>query len=98
MRMMTGWTRNANITSLTSREVIFIPKYSGVLPDMRPTMKTVRTMNMTMYITPTPFPQGDAWVSILLNADSMTCGFNLDRDACDEPLVSTIVSPVKLYV
>src|SRR5947208_16869871 len=95
MRMMTGWTRNAIITSLTPRAVIFIPKYSGVRPDMRPTMKTVRTMNMTMYITPTPFPPGVAWISIPLNAESMTRGVKLDRDVAAEPLAAAVVRTVQ---
>src|SRR2546422_7726181 len=95
MRMMSGWTRNAIITSLTSLGVIFIPKYSGVRPDMRPTMKTVRTMNMTMYITPTPFPPGAAWISIPLKADSMTSGFSPDRDALREPVVTAVVTTVQ---
>src|SRR5437660_12424408 len=95
MRTMTGWTRNAIITSLTSRAVIFSPKYSGVLPDIRPTMKTVRMMNMTMYITPTPFPPGVAWINIPLKADSMTNGFNPDKDALTEPEVTAVVTTVQ---
>src|SRR5712691_5702961 len=95
MRIMTGWTRNAIINSLTSRAVIFIPKYSGVRPDMRPTMKTVRMMNMTMYINPTPFPPGVAWISIPLKVESMTRGFMLDRDALTEPVVTAVVTTVQ---
>src|SRR2546422_11381850 len=95
MRTITGWTRNATITSFTSLAVIFTPKYSGVRPDIRPTMKTVRTMNMTMYITPTPFPPGVAWISIPLNAESMTSGFTLDSDALTEPVVTAVVTTVQ---
>src|SRR5207244_13542870 len=95
MRTITGWTRNAIITSLTSRAVIFSPKYSGVRPDIRPTMNTVRTMNMTMYITPTPFPPGVAWINIPLKAERMTSGFTADRDALSEPVVTAVVTTVQ---
>src|SRR5207245_5176842 len=95
MRTINGWTRNAIITSLTSLAVIFSPKYSGVRPDIRPTMKTVRTMNMTMYITPTPLPPGVAWISIPLKAESMTSGFSPDRDAFTEPVVTAVVTTVQ---
>jgi len=46
------------MTSFTSLPVIFIPRYSGVLPDMSPTMKTVITMYMIMYIIITVFIVG----------------------------------------
>ena len=62
------------MTSLTSRALIFIPRYSGVRPDMRPTMKTVMTTYITMYMTPTPFPPGDDWISIPMNAERITRG------------------------
>ena len=58
-------------------------------------MKTVRTMNMTMYISPTPLPPGVAWISIPLNAESMTSGFTPDRDALTEPVVTAVVTTVQ---
>src|SRR6266571_3391855 len=67
--MITGWTRKVIMTSLTSRALIFIPRYSGVRPDMRPTMKTVMTTYITIYITPTPFPPGVDCISIPMNEE-----------------------------
>ena len=58
IRIMIGWMRNATMTMRTSLPVIFMPKYSGVRPDMSPTMNTVSTTYIVIYINPTPFPPG----------------------------------------
>ena len=50
---------------------------------------------MTMYISPTPLPPGVAWISIPLNAESMTNGFTPDRDALTEPVVTAVVTTVQ---
>ena len=56
--MARGWSRKATMTSNTSWPVILTLRYSGVLPDINPTTKTVIKTNITMYIIPTPFPPG----------------------------------------
>src|SRR2546428_11201053 len=91
-RMITGWTRNTTITSLTSRALIFIPRYSGVRPDMRPTMKTVMTMYITMYINHTPLPPGVDWISIPKTAESMTSGCIPTTLALTEPVITAVVT------
>src|SRR5208337_906041 len=95
IRMMIGWMRKASITSSTSLLVILIPRYSGVLPDIRPTMKTVITMYMIIYINPTPFPPGVAWMSIPMKAERMTRGCMAERLALTEPVVTAVVTTVQ---
>src|SRR5487761_1825934 len=82
------------MTSLTSRPVIFIPRYSGVLPDMSPTMKTVMITYMIMYINPTPMPPGVAWISMPMNAAKMTSGFMAKSEEFTEPVVTAVVTTV----
>src|SRR6266568_1616567 len=93
--MITGWTRKTIITSLTSRALIFIPKYSGVRPDMRPTMNTVMITYMTMYIKPTPSPPGVDWMNIPMNAERITRGWLPSRLELTDPVVTAVVTTVQ---
>ncbi len=72
-----------------------IPRYSGVRPDIRPTMKTVMMMYITMYIRPTPFPPGVDWISIPMNAARMTRACSPPREELTEPVVTAVVTTVQ---
>ena len=52
----------------------FHSKYSGVLPDINPTIKTVIMMNITIYIRPTPLPPGIDWMNMPKKAESIVKG------------------------
>ena len=43
-------------TSFTSRASIFLPRYSGVRPTIRPAMNTVRIANRSIPYSPEPTP------------------------------------------
>src|SRR5665647_1686492 len=92
--IMIGWIRKATMTSFTSRPVILIPKYSGVLPDINPTMKTVIIMYMTMYIMPMPFPPGIDWMNIPSNPDVIVKGCIAESAVLMDPVVATVVTTV----
>ena len=72
-----------------------IPRYSGVLPVMSPTMKTVITIYMTMCMRPTPPPPGVDWISIPRNAERITRGCIAASDELTEPVVTAVVTTVQ---
>ena len=43
-RIRTGWMSRASMASFISRASIFLPRYSGVRPTIRPAMKTATMM------------------------------------------------------
>ena len=47
-RIVSGRTRMASIAILTSFASIFLPRYSGVRPTIRPAMKTARMAKISM--------------------------------------------------
>ena len=72
-----------------------IPRYSGVRPDIKPTMKTVIMMYITIYIRPTPFPPGVDWISIPMNAARMVSACIPPREELTEPVVTAVVTTVQ---
>ena len=55
-RIRKGWMMMHSAVSFISRPSIFLPRYSGVRPIIRPQMNTARMAYMIMFIRPTPLP------------------------------------------
>ena len=60
-------TRKYSETIFISRGPIFLPRYSGVRPTMRPAMNTATTAMTRMPYMPAPTPPGETSPSIMLN-------------------------------
>ncbi len=62
-----GVIRKYVAASFISRGVIFLPRYSGVRPTIRPATKTVITARTSMPYKPEPTPPGATSPSCMLN-------------------------------
>ncbi len=58
MRMIAGWMRIASAAQLTWLVSIFLPRYSGVRPTIRPPTKIASTANRSSVPNPVPSPPG----------------------------------------
>ena len=64
---MTQKYRIASTASFISRPSIFLPRYSGVRPTMRPAMNTARMAKMSRPMMPTPTPPKTTSPSAMLS-------------------------------
>ena len=62
---VTGMTSTPKAASFTSLDWIFLPRYSGVRPTIRPPMNTVTMANSKMVYRPLPTPPGETSPSII---------------------------------
>ena len=55
-KIKNGWIMIQRAVSFISRPSIFLPRYSGVRPIIKPQIKTAKIAYMIMFIKPTPLP------------------------------------------
>ena len=66
MSTRAGVTRKYSDANLTSRAPIFLPRYSGARPTIRPATNTVTTARTSMPYSPAPTPPGATSPSSML--------------------------------
>ena len=91
-RMLKALVRMTSEASRTSFDSIFLPRYSGVRPTIRPAMKTARTAKTSIPYRPAPTPPGVTSPSWMRTSGTMPpIGVKLSWLESTEPVLVPVV-------